>query len=53
MRIHGPNFRRLVEDTGIVEGTGERRSTPGRPAELFRFRSDVLAERQDPGIGIR
>jgi hypothetical protein len=53
MRIHGPNFRRLVEDTGIVEGTGERRSTLGRPAELFRFRSDVLAERQDPGIGIR
>ncbi len=53
MRLHRPNFRRLVEDTRIVEGTGERRRTPGRPAEVFRFRHDVLAERPDPGIAIR
>jgi hypothetical protein len=53
MRLHGPNFRRLVADGRIVEPTGERRRTSGRPAETFRFRPDVLAERPDPGIGIR
>ena len=53
MRVHGPNFRRLVAENGIVEPTGYRRPTSGRPAEEFRFRPDVLAERPDPGIGIR
>lgn len=53
MELHTPNFRRLVADSGIVEPTGERRRTSGRPAETFRFRPDVLAERPDPGIGIR
>jgi len=53
MHLHGPNFRRLVAESGIVEPTGERRRTSGRPAETFRFRPDVLAERPDPGIGIR
>jgi hypothetical protein len=53
MRVHGPNFRRLVADNGIVEPTGLRKPTSGRPAETFRFRPDVLAERPDPGIGIR
>jgi hypothetical protein len=53
MRVHGPNFRRLVAENGIVEPTGNRRRTSGRPAEEFRFRPDVLAERPDPGIGIR
>ena len=42
-----------VAESGIVERTGERRRTSGRPAESFRFRPDVLAERPDPGIGIR
>jgi hypothetical protein len=36
-----------------VEGTGERRPTLGRPAGAYRFRPEVLAERPDPGIGIR
>jgi hypothetical protein len=53
MQLHAPNFRRLVAESGIVEPTGERRRTSGRPAETFRFRPDVLAERPDPGIGIR
>jgi hypothetical protein len=53
MRVHGPNFRRLVAESGIVEPTGTQRRTSGRPAETFRFRPDVLAERPDPGIGIR
>jgi hypothetical protein len=53
MHLHASNFRRLVAESGIVERTGEQRRTPGRPAETFRFRPDVLAERPDPGIGIR
>ena len=52
-RLHKSNFRRFVEEGGLVVGTGERRATSGRPAETFRFRSDVIAERPDPGIGIR
>jgi hypothetical protein len=53
MELHAPNFRRLVAESGIVEGTGCQRRTSGRPAETYRFRPDVLAERPDPGIGIR
>lgn len=52
-RLHKPNFRRLVEESGMIEGTGERRATPGRPAETFRFRPEIIAERPDPGIAIR
>ena len=51
--LHAPNFRRLVAESGIVERTGAQRRTSGRPAETYRFRPDVLAERPDPGIGIR
>jgi hypothetical protein len=51
IRLHKQNFRRLVEAQGLVEGTG--RSAPiarGRPAELFRFRREVLSERPTPGV---
>ena len=50
-QLHKQNFRRLVERAGLVEGTGEMASTGGRPAELFRFRRDVLLERPSPGVG--
>lgn len=50
-RVHKQNFRRLVESTALVEPTGESTArTGGRPAALFRFRRDVLAERPAPGI---
>jgi hypothetical protein len=51
--LHKQNFRRLVETGGLVEGTGviETRAK-GRPAELFRFRRDVLRERRAPGVGL-
>jgi hypothetical protein len=52
-RLHKSNFRRFVEDGGLVVGTGERRATSGRPAETFRFRNEVMAERPHPGIGLR
>jgi hypothetical protein len=49
--LHKQNFRRLVEGAGLVEGTGEHARTGGRPAELFRFRREVLGERPRPGVG--
>ena len=56
LRLHKQNFRRLVADQGLVEGTGKWAATArGRPAELFRFRREVLRERQAPGVrlGVR
>jgi len=51
VRLHKQNFRRLVEDQGLVEGTGRvSRKTGGRPAEQFRFRREVLNERPAPGV---
>ena len=51
--LHKQNFRRLVDKGGLVEGTGEQsHGTTGRPAELFRFRRDVLRERPTPGVGL-
>jgi hypothetical protein len=56
LRLHKQNFRRLMTEQGLVEGTGKF-SIParGRPAELFRFRREVLRERQAPGVrlGVR
>ena len=53
VRLHKQNLRRLVESGGLVEGTGcTDIRTGGRPAELFRFRRDVLRERPAPGVGI-
>jgi len=53
LRLHKQNFRRLVEQGGLVEGTGRLEAgTGGRPAELFRFRRDVLRERPAAGIGL-
>ncbi len=52
-RLHKQNFRRLVQRGGLVEGTGELDTgTGGRPAELFRFRQDVVRERPAPGVGL-
>lgn len=49
-RRHTQNFRRLVEREGLVEGTGQQATTGGRPAELFRFRREVLMERPRTGF---
>lgn len=51
VRLHKQNFRRLVGEQGLVEGTGRfARTARGRPAELFRFRREVLGERHAPGV---
>jgi hypothetical protein len=52
--LHKQNFRRLVENTALVEPTGVMSTqTGGRPAALFRFRREVLQERPAPGLGVR
>ncbi|MFO1378002.1 MAG: hypothetical protein U1F14_13485 [Steroidobacteraceae bacterium] len=53
VRLHKPNFRRLVEQQGLVEETGAvTLDTGGRPARLVRFRREVLVERTAAGIGL-
>ncbi|NVK19130.1 MAG: hypothetical protein HWE30_10575 [Methylocystaceae bacterium] len=48
--LHKQNFRRLVEKSGLVEGTGKYESrTGGRPAETYRYVRDILAERLTAG----
>lgn len=49
--LHKQNFRRALERTGLVEGTGEMESsTGGRPAELFRFRREALRKTGARGL---
>lgn len=49
--LHKQNFRRLVEGAALVEATGDTASkTGGRPAALYRFRSQILEERPAPGL---
>jgi hypothetical protein len=49
-RLHKQNFRRLIEQQQLVEETGRvATETRGRPAKLFRFRREVLAERAVAG----
>ena len=46
VRLHKQNFRRLVAGARLVEPTRQtERDGPGRPAALYRFRPDVVAER--------
>ncbi len=48
--LHKQNFRRLIEQQELVEETGrETRETGGRPAQLFGFRREILAERAIAG----
>jgi hypothetical protein len=49
--LHKQNFRRAVERTGLVEGLGRMDAgTGGRPAELFRFRRELLDARPVGGL---
>jgi hypothetical protein len=51
--LHKQNFRRAVERTGMVEGLGRTDAgTGGRPAELFRFRRELLAARPVGGLSL-
>ena len=44
--LHKQNFRRQVEQQGLVEETGAvSGGTGGRPGKLYRFRREILLER--------
>jgi hypothetical protein len=52
--LHKQNFRRLVENAGLVEQTGDVSTrTGGRPARLYRFRREVVLERPAPGLRVK
>lgn len=38
------NFRRRILQAGIIEETGEMQTGDGRPAKLYRYREDAVAE---------
>lgn len=49
--LHKQNFRRALEKSGFVLGTGELVSaTGGRPAERFRFNADAASAKARLGI---
>ncbi|MFM8820122.1 MAG: NUDIX hydrolase, partial [Phenylobacterium sp.] len=51
--LHKQNFRRALEKSGLVEGLGRLdQDTGGRPAELFRFRREVLSARPVSGLSL-
>lgn len=38
------NFRRRILEAGVIEPTSTRKQGEGRPAQLFRYRPDAVAE---------
>ncbi|WP_337188369.1 NAD regulator [Phenylobacterium sp.] len=51
--LHKQNFRRALERAELVEGLGRvDADTGGRPAELFRFRREVLGARPVGGLSL-
>jgi hypothetical protein len=49
-RLHKQNFRRLVEEGGLVEGTGRLETRTGAARRTVPFRREVLRERPAPGV---
>ena len=48
--LHKQNFRRLIEQQNLIEETGASTvGAAGRPAKLFCFKGDVIAERAIAG----
>jgi hypothetical protein len=51
--LHKQNFRRALERAELVEGLGTLDAeTGGRPAELFRFRREILGARPVSGLSL-
>ncbi len=51
VHLHKQNFRRLVMNANLVEPIGRAKTVGrGRPAELFRFRREVLGEKLTVGL---
>jgi len=52
-QVHTQNFRRVIEQQELVEETGGvLAGTGGRPARLYRFRRQILAERSVAGTKV-
>ena len=52
-RLHKQNFRRMLAASALVEPTGRREQTGrGRPAELYRFRREVLRAKASAGVAL-
>ncbi len=50
LKLHKQNFRRLIEQQGLVEETGKvSTESGGRPAKLVRYRREVVRERAFSG----
>ncbi len=50
-KLHKQNFRRLVINADLVEAVGRTTAVGrGRPAELYRFRREVLGEKLTVGL---
>ena len=48
--LHKQNFRRLIDQQGLVEEAGGTSAeSGGRPAKLYRFRREIVAERAAGG----
>jgi hypothetical protein len=53
IELHKQNFRRQLERSELVVGAGAMAArTGGRPAELFRFRREILRERPVGGFHV-
>jgi hypothetical protein len=51
--LHKQNFRRALERAELVEGLGRiDTDTGGRPAELFRFKKELLSARPVSGLSL-
>ncbi|HEY3948266.1 NUDIX hydrolase [Phenylobacterium sp.] len=51
--LHKQNFRRALERAELVEGLGRMDvETGGRPAELYRFRREILGARPVSGLSL-
>ncbi len=49
--LHKQNFRRALDKSGLVKGTGKlESSTGGRPAELYTFRHELLKQQIVMGV---
>lgn len=53
VRLHKQNFRRMLATSQLVEATGRVENLGrGRPAELYRFRRDVLRAKLTAGVAL-
>ncbi|MCP4498919.1 MAG: hypothetical protein GY822_03005 [Deltaproteobacteria bacterium] len=51
VQLHKQNFRRLIDKGNLVVPVGKKSiRTSGRPAALYRFHQEVVAERPRPGV---